>query len=421
MTEGPYSEPVTARRARLLAPAAAALAVVAAATVAPARGVAAVPAVAASAQAPALELHDPADTAGRFDLRSVRLGQLASSLKFSFTTGRPFSLSLLSGRGDRTVCVDLVQRGHSSRGERVCLIGRSGRHALYRLPLAPGGPKPKFVTGSVRMLRPATAEVTFAYADVGLRAGRIDWSAGSVWKGRAACVHLCRDAVPDSGRASSRIDRFTLDGCTAAGPSQRFNGPAAGKMVALTFDDGPSLYTPQVLAVLGRYGAHATFFEIGRQVGGLAATSRAVIRAGDVVGDHTWSHPVLDAANTAAQIRPTQAAIRKATGFTPCLLRPPYGTAPADVVRIARGQGLLTIQWDVDPADWSRPGTSVIAQRVLSAVHPGAIVIMHDGGGDRSETVAALKTIVPTLIARGYRLVTVPQLLGLAAAYRYTP
>jgi peptidoglycan/xylan/chitin deacetylase (PgdA/CDA1 family) len=374
-----------------------------------------------SASAPALRLRDPADTPGRFDLRSVRLGQVASALRFSFTTGRSFTLSMLSGTGDRTVCVVLVPRGDPARGQRLCLISGSGKHALYRLPLAAGGPRPKFVAGTVEKLLPATASVTFAYADVGLRAERIDWSAESVWKGKAACAHVCHDLVPDRGRAPSRIDGFTLDGCTASGTSQRFNGPAAGRMVALTFDDGPSIYTPQVLATLDHYGVHATFFEIGRQVAPLAATARAVIRDGDVIGDHTWSHPVLTAANTAAEIDPTQTAIRTATGFTPCLLRPPYGTAPQAVVDIARAHGLLTIQWDVDPSDWSRPGASVIAQRVLAAVHPGAIVIMHDGGGDRSETVSALHTIVPTLIARGYRLVTVPQLLGLRPAYTYTP
>lgn len=205
---------------------------------------------AATGAAPSLRLLDPADTPGRLDLRSVRLGQLASSLKFSFTTQRPFALGLLSGTGDRTVCVDLIPHGHPAKGQRLCLIGTGGRHALYRLPLAPGGPKPKFVPGIVRTIRPGTVAVTFAYADVGLEPERLDWAASSVWKGRAACTHLCRDDVPDRGRAGWRIDSFTLDGCTAAGPSERFNGPAAGKLLALTFDDGPSVYTPQVLAVL---------------------------------------------------------------------------------------------------------------------------------------------------------------------------
>jgi peptidoglycan-N-acetylglucosamine deacetylase len=381
---------------------------------------AATPPRAAAGTPPSLRLLDPADTPGRLDLRSVRLAQSAASLKFSFTTARPFALVQLSGTGDRTVCVDLVPRGRPARGQRLCLIGSGGRHAIYRLPLAAGGPRPKFVSAVVHKIRPATVAVTFAYADVGLRPERLDWSASSVWKGRAACTHPCHDDVPDRGRAGWRIDHFTLAGCTAAGPAERFNGPAAGRMIALTFDDGPSLYTPQVLAVLNRYHVHATFFEIGRQVGALAATSRSIIQAGDVVGDHTWSHPVLTAANIAGQVEPTQRAIRTATGFTPCLLRPPYGTAPPGVVAIARSLGLLTVQWDVDPTDWSRPGAEVISQRVLSAVHPGAIVIMHDGGGLRDQTVTALATIVPTLIDRGYHLVTVPQLLGLQPAYRYT-
>jgi peptidoglycan/xylan/chitin deacetylase (PgdA/CDA1 family) len=403
---------------RAVAAAAAAVLAAVAATAGPVSTTAAAAPAAATVPAPTLRLVDAADTPGKLDLRSVRLSQSGGSLAFTFRVNGPFAVPELSGTGDRIVCLDIVPRGHPARGERVCLIGGSGRHALYRLPLARGGPKPKFVAAHVQHIRRG-AKVTFSYAKIGLRAERLDWSATSTWKGRAACRRLCHDSVPNRGRAAWAIDAFTLDGCTAAGPSQRFGGPAGGKMVALTFDDGPSVYTPHVLATLNRYGAHATFFEIGRQVGPLAATSRAVIRAGNVIGNHTWSHPDLTPQNTAAQVRPTQAAIYDATGFRPCLLRPPYGVAPAGVVGIVRSLGLLTIQWDVDPADWSRPGAAVIAQRVLQSVRPGSIVIMHDGGGDRSETVQALGTIVPTLLSRGYHLVTVPQLLGLRPAYAY--
>jgi peptidoglycan-N-acetylglucosamine deacetylase len=376
---------------------------------------------AAATTAPTLRLTDPADTPGKLDLRSVRLTQSAGSLELTFRVRGRFAISELTGTGDRIVCAELVPRGHPSAGQRVCLIGGGGRHALYRLPLVPGGPRPRFVAATVQHIRHG-AKVTFAYGKIGLGAGRLDWSATSTWKGLGpACAQLCHDLVPDRGRAAWGIDAYTLDGCTAAGSSQRFNGPSAGRRIALTFDDGPSVYTPQVLAVLDHYGVHATFMEIGEQVGPLAAVSRRVIRDGDAIGDHTWSHPLLTAANAAGQIRPTQKAIHTATGYRPCLLRPPYGTAPAAVVDIARTLGLLTIQWDVDPQDWARPGAGVIAQRVLAAVHPGAIVIMHDGGGDRSQTVAALRMIVPTLLARGYHLVTVPQLLGLRPAYAYRP
>jgi peptidoglycan-N-acetylglucosamine deacetylase len=374
----------------------------------------------AATKAPSLRLTDPADTPGKLDLRSVRLTESGPSLIFTFRVNQGFAVSELSGTGDRIACVDLVPRGHASEGQRVCLISGSGRHALYRLPLVSGGPRPKFVAASVEHIQRG-AKVTFAYAKIGLGPGRLDWAATSTWKGRAACASLCHDAVPDRGRAAWGIDAYTVDGCTASGPSERFNGPGAGRRIALTFDDGPSIYTPHVLAVLNHYGVHATFMEIGDQVGALASTSREVIRDGDVIGDHTWSHPVLTPANVAAQVRAAQKAIHTATGYRPCLLRPPYGIAPAGVVSIVRSLGLLTIQWDVDPQDWARPGASVIAQRVLSAVHPGAIVIMHDGGGDRSETVDALGTIVPTLLARGYHLVTVPQLLGLSPAYAYHP
>ena len=152
---------------------------------------------------PTLRLIDAADTPGKLDLRSARLSQSAGSLVFTFRVNRRFAVSELSGRHDRVVCVDIVPRGHPGRGERVCLIGRRGGHALYRLPLAPGGPRPRFVAAHVQhVLR--GAKVTFAYARIGLRPERLDWSATTTWKGRAACSHLCHDSVPDRGRAGWR-------------------------------------------------------------------------------------------------------------------------------------------------------------------------------------------------------------------------
>lgn len=190
--------------------------------------------------------------------------------------------------------------------------------------------------------------------------------------------------------------------------------------MALTFDDGPSAYTSAVLATLNRYGVHATFFEVGDEVGPRASASRAVLASGDAIGDHTWSHPELTAANTRSQMSKGRAAIVAATGYTPCIARVPYGEAPPSVVATVRSLGMLTIQWDIDPRDWSLPGPAAIARNVLSNAHNGAIAIMHDGGGNRSQTVAALNTIIPTLLSRGYKLVTVPQLLGLSTAYTYT-
>ncbi|HUZ83109.1 MAG TPA: hypothetical protein VMU66_00330 [Gaiellales bacterium] len=91
------------------------------------------------------------------------------------------------------------------------------------------------------------------------------------------------------------------------------------------------------------------------------------------------------------------------------------------VVRSIRSMGMLTVQWNVDPRDWSQPGVSAIVANVLANARPGAIVLMHDGGGPRVETVAAVRVIVPALLARGYRLVTVPQMLGLSTLWNYRP
>ena len=118
------------------------------------------------------------------------------------------------------------------------------------------------------------------------------------------------------------------------------------------------------------------------------------------------------------QLQQTAAAIRQRTGFTPCLWRPPYGYIDSELISLARSLRLLTIMWDVDPRDWSRPGTSVIHRRVVSAAHNGAIVIQHFGGGPRHETLAAVPQEIATLRAEGYTFVTVAKLLGLKLIYR---
>jgi peptidoglycan/xylan/chitin deacetylase (PgdA/CDA1 family) len=141
---------------------------------------------------------------------------------------------------------------------------------------------------------------------------------------------------------------------------------------------------------------------------------------GDAIGDHTWNHAdlVKNPGVAAEEISRTATAIRDATGgYEPCMFRAPYGSVDGALFSLVRGMGMTTIGWDVDPRDWSMPGTGAIVARVLSAVTPGAIVIMHDGGGPRGETVAAVPRIVSALRERGYKLVTVPQLLGFATRY----
>jgi peptidoglycan/xylan/chitin deacetylase (PgdA/CDA1 family) len=215
-----------------------------------------------------------------------------------------------------------------------------------------------------------------------------------------------------------------LIGCKVSGPAFVPRGPSRGRMVALTFDDGPWYDTPQFLSILERKHVVATFFEIGEQIstyGQGGAIERRMLRDGDVVGDHTWSHADVagDGPFAASQIGMTAAAIRGAThGFSPCLFRAPDGAVSPALISEARGMGFTTIQWDVDPRDWARPGTDAIYGTVVGNVHPGSIVLQHDGGGDRSETLAAVPREIDTLRHQGYKFVTVTQMLGYRLIYK---
>jgi beta-N-acetylhexosaminidase len=138
-------------------------------------------------------------------------------------------------------------------------------------------------------------------------------------------------------------------------------------------------------------------------------------RDGDAIGDHSYTHHVLAAGGPVArhELRWTNALIRRYAGADPCIFRPPYGATSARLVTAARRQGMTTVTWDADPSDYIRPGARAIANRVLHQVRPGSIVLMHDGGGYRDQTVAALPAIIERLRARGYHFATVPRLLGL--------
>jgi peptidoglycan/xylan/chitin deacetylase (PgdA/CDA1 family) len=118
------------------------------------------------------------------------------------------------------------------------------------------------------------------------------------------------------------------------------------------------------------------------------------------------------------QLQRTLEVIRGVSGYTPCVFRPPYGAVNSSVVQTARSLGLATVLWNVDPTDWALPGTSAIVQRVLAQVQRGSIILSHDGGGPRGETLAAYPAIIGALRARGYRIVTIPELLGFRPVYR---
>jgi peptidoglycan/xylan/chitin deacetylase (PgdA/CDA1 family) len=191
-------------------------------------------------------------------------------------------------------------------------------------------------------------------------------------------------------------------------------GGDRGRDIALTFDDGPGPYTPGVLDVLERFHVHATFFEIGKMLEYFSASTLRELRDGDVVGDHTETHPemaLLSAHEQHEELFEQIARIELLGGPRPLLFRPPYGSYDATTMRELHALHLLMVLWSVDTDDYLQPGVSAIVERALAGAHPGAIILMHDAGGTRTQTIAALPTIIQTLRARGYRLVTVPQLL----------
>lgn len=189
--------------------------------------------------------------------------------------------------------------------------------------------------------------------------------------------------------------------------------PLGARYLHLTFDDGPSpRWTPQVLDVLRHYRARATFFAVGSALAANPALARRIVREGHTLENHTWSHADLtrlSATRFASEVDRTSALVRRLTGRPTRLLRPPYGAVNAAVQARAASRGHRIALWDVDPQDWRRPGVSTIVANVLARARPGGIVLLHDGGGDRSQTVAALGQVLETLTRRGYRFNTMAE------------
>ena len=189
-------------------------------------------------------------------------------------------------------------------------------------------------------------------------------------------------------------------------------------IVYLSFDDGPNSagagggYTQQMIDLLKRANARVTFFNVGNSVSAWPQLVRAAASEKHYIANHTWDHISLEGLTKEQfldEVERTRQAILKAAGDLFSLdkdvhyLRPPYGATDANTRRFAADLGYAVVMWDVDPQDWRRPGTQEIADHVLSHVFPGAIVLMHDGGGDRSQSVAALEIILRELSAQGYQ------------------
>ena len=215
---------------------------------------------------------------------------------------------------------------------------------------------------------------------------------------------------PDADGNAALVPRLSREG------RYLVRGPDDRPEVALTFDDGPDpRSTPRVLETLDRYGAVATFFCVGAAARAHPDLLARAADAGHLVANHTWSHPYLpDLSHEELrwQVEATGSALTAAAGQAAAagLVRPPYGAFTPDVLGWLAEQDATMVLWDIDTDDWQLPGPDVIAGQAVQGARNGSIVLMHDGGGDRTQTATALPRIIEGLHNRGFRLVTVAQL-----------
>ena len=200
-----------------------------------------------------------------------------------------------------------------------------------------------------------------------------------------------------------------------------FTGLARGaKQLALTYDDGPNdPHTLRLLEVLARHNVHATFFLIGRYVRQRPDIVREVVKAGHVVGNHTFTHPLLifkSEAEISKELTDCRGALQQAIGEHSNLFRPPFGGRRPAVLRIARELRLEPVMWNVTGYDWNTPPAAAIEHKVTSQVRGGDVILLHDGGhremgADRSPTVVATDHLITRYKSEGYDFATIPQML----------
>lgn len=220
---------------------------------------------------------------------------------------------------------------------------------------------------------------------------------------RVVVPGLARDGLPPTPTPTN-TPTVTPTPTRTPVPTATPSAPAG--YVYLTFDDGPDpTWTPRVLDLLARYNAKATFFDLGQAISRYPSIVQRTANSGHEIADHTFHHmdlTTLGADAFFAEVIRTRDIIKNTTGIYTNCLRPPYGATNQTVRDRAASIGMRLVLWDIDPQDWRRPGASVIANHVTRYASAGSIVLLHDGGGDRSQTVAALDTILSTLKSRGF-------------------
>ncbi|WP_406864470.1 polysaccharide deacetylase family protein [Streptomyces sp. HUAS MG47] len=190
-------------------------------------------------------------------------------------------------------------------------------------------------------------------------------------------------------------------------PFLRMSG--VGRSMVLTFDDGPHpRYTPEILRTLRKYDCRAMFFVCGEMAVENKDLLREMADDGHVVGNHSWSHPLipkLKPSRIRDELGSTSEVVEQTLGAAPLWYRAPFGAWNRHSFEIGAELGMEPLAWTVDTLDWKEPGTGTIVDRVLDGAAPGAVVLSHDAGGNRSQSVAALKRYLPELLDEGYRMI----------------
>ncbi|MFB0828485.1 polysaccharide deacetylase family protein [Brevibacillus laterosporus] len=195
--------------------------------------------------------------------------------------------------------------------------------------------------------------------------------------------------------------------------------PTEKKAIALTFDDGPNeTYTPQILELLQKYGVKSTFFTVGNRIKKNPKLTKQMVQQHHELANHTFTHPDLrrlSKQRLKIELESAQSMIQTTTGVVPTLFRPPGGSYNEKIVAAAKEMGYLVVMWSwhQDTKDWTNPGVQKIVNKVLKNVRNGDIILFHDHGGDRQQTVDALKIILPELKKRGFEMITVSELISI--------
>lgn len=364
-------------------------------------------------------------------IQSASLTQSGQQLVWKVDLDQRFSPAALT-QARRSLCLLFERPGNGSVAAQLCVVPpakKGGNARVAYAPITRKGPGTlKVISAEISRSGAHDFTATFLPQDAGRSYAALRWQVISTLR-PPGCKPSNSDRIGcfvkfPSRPTLARLHTPQVVGCVPSGAPFVNSIDTSRKEIALTFDDGPWILTSKFLDVLEAKHVVATFFEVGEYIptyGDGGAIERRMLRDGDMIGDHTWSHVDVSGAGPSAASQISQAAdeLRSVThGFTPCLFRAPGGSVSSALISEARSMGFTTIQWSVDPRDWATPGTDSIYNTVVRNAHSGSIVLQHDGGGPRSETLAALPREIDTLRGEGYTFVTVTQLLGQKLIYK---